>query len=398
MIAKSIGRHCIMPLMALIVLIGLVIGFNATSIAQIWDWIMMALGAGVVVPNVLRWYWWRLNGAGFAIGTLIGLLSGYVGGRVDEVIMRVVDAFLAIPNLLLTLLIVTVLGLLAATRIPVQMIPDLEVRTISVETRWPGATPQDIEKEILIEQEEYLRTIPNLRRLEATASSGSAEIELDFPFGVDMTETLIRVNNALTQVPSYPINVDEPRVFASSFSSNSFMFFNIAPLPGNPRELDMDMMRDFMEDNVRTRLSNVPGVSEVSVRGGAERVGARGLERATMAEFARTYMQTNPLYLNTEFARAHGFADLPASPQMVFNVTLSLGVQNDSEKAIANLGYYDVCFLRPVYPGDTLFAKSEGWTNRWMCGPVMAWRVPGVHWQRVCLPFTAALVDQPPLN
>ncbi|HCJ63720.1 MAG TPA: hypothetical protein DHV78_05465, partial [Alcanivorax sp.] len=61
-----------------------------------------------------------------------------------------------------------------------------------VQTSWPGATPQDVEKEILIEQEEYLRNIPNLRRLTATARSGDAEIELEFPFGVDITETLIR--------------------------------------------------------------------------------------------------------------------------------------------------------------------------------------------------------------
>jgi 2-methylfumaryl-CoA hydratase len=73
-----------------------------------------------------------------------------------------------------------------------------------------------------------------------------------------------------------------------------------------------------------------------------------------MLDFARTFMQANPLYLNTEYARAHGFNDLLASPQMVFNVTLSLGVQNDSEKAIANLGYYQVHFLKPVYPGDTV--------------------------------------------
>ncbi|MCK7597404.1 efflux RND transporter permease subunit [Microbulbifer sp. CAU 1566] len=57
-------------------------------------------------------------------------------------------------------LIIAILGLVAAFRIPVQMIPDLEVRTISIRTSWPGATPQDIEKEILIEQEEYLRKIP----------------------------------------------------------------------------------------------------------------------------------------------------------------------------------------------------------------------------------------------
>jgi multidrug efflux pump subunit AcrB len=181
-------------------------------------------------------------------------------------------------------LILIVLGIMAATRIPVQMIPDLEVRTVSVQTSWPGATPQDVEKEILVEQEEYLRTIPNLQRLEASASSGRASIELDFPFGTDMTETLIRVNNALNQVPSYPLNVDEPRVFASSFSSNAFMFFTVRPLPGNPRALDMDMMRDFLEDEVRTRLSNVPGVSDINIWGGAERQIRVVLDPARLAD------------------------------------------------------------------------------------------------------------------
>jgi len=82
-------------------------------------------------------------------------------------------------------------------------------------------------------------------------------------------------------------------------------------------------------------------------------------DRSNMLNFARTFMQTNPLYLNLQYATAQGFRDLLASPQMVFNVTLSLGVQNDSEKAIANLGYYQVQFLQPVYPGDTLRAFTK---------------------------------------
>ncbi|MGQ9427274.1 efflux RND transporter permease subunit [Gilvimarinus sp. F26214L] len=170
-----------------------------------------------------------------------------------------------------SVLIIAVLGVLAALRIPVQMIPDLEVRTISIRTSWPGATPQDVEKEILIEQEEYLRNIPYLEELTSTAEMGQARIELEFPFGIDITETLIRVNNALTQVPSYPENVDEPRVVATSFSANAFMYFYVAPLPDNPQGLDMDMMRDFVEDSVRPRMSGVPGVAQVDVRGGAER-------------------------------------------------------------------------------------------------------------------------------
>ncbi len=75
--------------------------------------------------------------------------------------------------------------------------------------------------------------------------------------------------------------------------------------------------------------------------------------------FATAFMETNPLYFNREYAQAFGFSDILVSPQLVFNLILSMGVQNDSEKAIANLGYYQAQFLRPVYPGDTLTSMTH---------------------------------------
>lgn len=83
------------------------------------------------------------------------------------------------------------------------------------------------------------------------------------------------------------------------------------------------------------------------------------ITKAAAIDFATNFMQANPLYLNEPYAKAHGFEDLVVSPQMVFNIALSLGVQNDSEKAIANLGYYNVCFVKTVYPGDTLRALTK---------------------------------------
>ncbi len=195
-------------------------------------------------------------------------------------------------------LIICVLGIVAATRIPIQMIPDLEVRTVTVETRWPGATPQDIEKEILIEQEEYLRSIPSLERIISRASSGRAEIELEFPYNIDLNETLIRINNALSQVPSYPENVDQPRISASSFSSNAFMYFRISPLKGNPRQLNMNMMRDFIDDNVRARLENVKDVSRVDIGGGAEKQIQILLNPAALAERKLTLAQVRQAVVN----------------------------------------------------------------------------------------------------
>ncbi len=85
----------------------------------------------------------------------------------------------------------------------------------------------------------------------------------------------------------------------------------------------------------------------------------RTLDRGFMTDYATTFMEANPLYLNEEWARANGYEGLPAAPHLILNLALSLGVQNDSEKAIANLGYYDVRFLRAVYPGDTLMGRSR---------------------------------------
>ncbi|MCB1156234.1 MAG: MaoC family dehydratase N-terminal domain-containing protein [Leptospiraceae bacterium] len=83
------------------------------------------------------------------------------------------------------------------------------------------------------------------------------------------------------------------------------------------------------------------------------------VDRSFAQEFATTFMDANPLFLSAPYAQAHGFKDMLVSPMLVFNLALSLGVQNNSEKAVANLGYYNVQFLKPVYPGDTLSSRTK---------------------------------------
>ena len=62
----------------LIVVVALALAYFTPSINAIWRWITMSLAAGLFLPNVLRWYWWRFNGAGFAIGTGIGMVAAIV--------------------------------------------------------------------------------------------------------------------------------------------------------------------------------------------------------------------------------------------------------------------------------------------------------------------------------
>ncbi len=59
----------------LVVVIGLLLSFNIQNVNDIWGWLTTGLGVGLAVPLLLRWYWWRFNGYGFAIGTVAGMVS-----------------------------------------------------------------------------------------------------------------------------------------------------------------------------------------------------------------------------------------------------------------------------------------------------------------------------------
>ncbi len=66
---------------ALLVVVGVAVGFGTETIAEMFQWIMLALGAAVMIPCVLRWYWWRFNGWGFTVGTLSGIVAALIQAR-----------------------------------------------------------------------------------------------------------------------------------------------------------------------------------------------------------------------------------------------------------------------------------------------------------------------------
>lgn len=63
---------------AVIVVIGMASTYAFESLNDIWGWLTMGLGAGLLVPQFIRWYWWRFNGYGYAGGTFIGMALAVV--------------------------------------------------------------------------------------------------------------------------------------------------------------------------------------------------------------------------------------------------------------------------------------------------------------------------------
>lgn len=85
----------------------------------------------------------------------------------------------------------------------------------------------------------------------------------------------------------------------------------------------------------------------------------RTISEADTLSFSTLTLSFNPLYLNREYAKAHGHPDLVVNPLLVFNIAFGLSVEDNSESLGGPfLGVFELAYHEPVYPGDTLTAVS----------------------------------------
>jgi HAE1 family hydrophobic/amphiphilic exporter-1 len=166
--------------------------------------------------------------------------------------------------------IVTILaGIVALGRIPIQLTPTVEVMTVTVSTMWEGASPEEIEQEIIDKQEEKLQGLAGLRGMTSESMQGSGRIRLEFNVGTDKSDAMREVNQKLNEVPSYPDNVDEPVIEATDFENRDFIAWII--FGTTDPNFDVRTLQDFAEDRIKPALERIPGMSEVGVLGGFER-------------------------------------------------------------------------------------------------------------------------------
>ena len=163
-------------------------------------------------------------------------------------------------------ILVLMFGALSVTSLPIQLTPDISVPTMTVETRWPGAGPEEIEAEILEEQEDALKGIPGLLEMKSEARPDVAKVTLEFEVGTPLDEALVRVSNRLTQVPSYPEAAREPVVNTASNAGPPLAVITIKSRTGG----DVAAYRTWVEQEILPKLERVHGVASLWHLGGQD--------------------------------------------------------------------------------------------------------------------------------
>jgi HAE1 family hydrophobic/amphiphilic exporter-1 len=198
-------------------------------------------------------------------------------------------------------------GLLALFRIPVQLVPDVEMPQITVVTRWTGASPEEVEQEIIHEQEEMLKSVENLKKLTSKSFNGRGQILLEFNVGVDKSTAILDVANKLDQVREYPVNVDEPVITTVNTGDRPIAWFTLRTLPGN--NIDVNDLRDFAEDHIESRLERVPGVANSNIFGGAEREMQVVIDPHALASCSLTILDVRKALISTNVNISGGDMD-----------------------------------------------------------------------------------------
>ncbi|MDA8017660.1 MAG: efflux RND transporter permease subunit [Thermoanaerobaculia bacterium] len=186
--------------------------------------------------------------------------------------MKVIEEAIRSPvKTAVAVLLLSLFGLIAVFQIPVQLTPTVEEPQITVQTFWPGASPAEIEREIVDEQEEQLKGLDGLVKMSSSSQDSTGTINLLFEVGSDKNANLLRVSNRLEQVPVYPSEAQKPIILTSDPNQNALAWMILVPSGETPFADEIWTLHDFVDDHIKPALERVPGVSQSAFFGGRER-------------------------------------------------------------------------------------------------------------------------------
>ena len=84
----------------------------------------------------------------------------------------------------------------------------------------------------------------------------------------------------------------------------------------------------------------------------------RTITQADNTWFALLTMNTHPLHFDEQYAKATEFGRCLVASPLTVAILVGMSVTDVSQKAIANLGWREICLPAPVFAGDTLYAES----------------------------------------
>jgi hydrophobe/amphiphile efflux-1 (HAE1) family protein len=168
----------------------------------------------------------------------------------------------------MVMLALMLLGIISYTRLGVEQMPDIQVPGVWLQVRYPGASPEQVEADLVKPMEEAVNTITGIRTLFSNSFEGRGELWVEFDLKTDMTKAVQDVRDKVAQLrPSFPKDAKDPLIVRGQFDgAEPTSTYAILSKTRSLRELST-----LTDQLIVKRLQGVSGVGQVNVGGSVQR-------------------------------------------------------------------------------------------------------------------------------
>ena len=166
----------------------------------------------------------------------------------------------------LCFLAIALFGLFSFSKLPIDLMPDIETNTIMVFTYYNGASAEDIENNVSRPLENTLNSVEHLKHITSNSRENVSVITLEFEFGYDIDDLTNDVRDKLDMVASsLPDDANNPIIFKFSTDMIPIMMLSVKA------DESQAALYKILDDNVVNPLARIDGVGTVSISGAPER-------------------------------------------------------------------------------------------------------------------------------
>ncbi len=167
------------------------------------------------------------------------------------------------------ILIFMLLGAIAYTQLPIELLPSVNRPAIYITTSWPGVSPEDLETQITIPVEDAVATVPGMVNLDSSTSEGNSRVTVEFAPGHDLgqgaLDVLQQVQRAQRSFPTDDPTLQSPVIRAFDPTSIPVLVLGVEGID------DPVKLRTVLDEEIKPIIESAEGVGSVEVEGGQER-------------------------------------------------------------------------------------------------------------------------------
>ena len=192
-----------------------------------------------------------------------------------------------------------VFGFVALKKLPLNLLPDLSYPTLTLETRYPGAAPQEVEYLVTRPIEEAVAVISNVKTISSSSKPEMSHVTVEFNWGKQMDFAVLDISKKIDLL-RFPDGVEKPKILRYDPNQDPIVKVSVTG------DMPLTDLRFFGEEEIKKRLDSVPGLASVKIQGGLEEVIEIRLIESALKRFNLTIDQISQRLIAENINQAGG--------------------------------------------------------------------------------------------